>query len=143
MGAELWMFDDAPQSDPLLEAFDAYNQLAREIGLPVARALTADRRKALKARIKEWGITGWHEAMSRARVSRFLQGNNDRNWKADFDFFLQSKSLRRTLEGGYEGLGHGKSGSSASWRDPATGATAMQLGAADALMRYREQQRGG
>ena len=35
--------------------------------------------------------------------SQFLTGDNDRGWKASFDFLLQEKSFLKLLEGAYSG----------------------------------------
>lgn len=96
------------RTDLPTEAFRAYNEVAKEVGLPIAKRLSPERRKKLLARLKEHGLDGWCDAMSRARVSVFLQGQNTNGWRADLDFFLQPESLQRTLEGKYERNGNGQ-----------------------------------
>jgi hypothetical protein len=34
--------------------------------------------------------------------SAFCRGENDRGWRADFDFLLQPKSFTKLLEGAYD-----------------------------------------
>lgn len=48
-------------------------------------------------------IEWWQKFFSYAAASDFLNGKreNDRGWRPDFDFFLQSKSFTRVQEGFY------------------------------------------
>lgn len=88
--------------DDVLHAFDAWNDLAKSLDLAQAQVLSPDRRKAIKARLRECGgMTGWHEALSRIRASPWMQGKSARGWKADLDFILSPKKFRRLMEGGY------------------------------------------
>lgn len=88
------------------QAFDAWNDLAREIGLPIAQAFTARRQSALKARLAEvGGLEGWGIALAKIRGSPFLRGETSRDgWKADLDFLLQQKSFTKLMEGSYDRL---------------------------------------
>lgn len=86
----------------MAEAVDAWNELADEAGLPMVRTLTDARRQALRRRLIEGGgIDGWRAAMGKIRGSTFLRGENDRGWRADFDFVLQAKSFAKLIEGAY------------------------------------------
>jgi hypothetical protein len=82
-------------------AFSEYNVLADKIGLPQALKLTTDRRKKLSARLDEFGLDGWRQALSNLEASDFCRGQNDRRWKASLDFLLQPGSFTRVLEGVY------------------------------------------
>jgi uncharacterized protein YdaU (DUF1376 family) len=89
--------------DDVKTAFADYNFLAEDIGLPVARVLTKNRRASLKARLSEvGGIDGWRAALDKARASPLCNGENSRGWKADLDFLLQQKSFTRLMEGSYD-----------------------------------------
>jgi len=84
-------------------AFDAFNDLAAEIGLPKAQALTTGRRKKITARLDECGgLIGWQDALAKIRGSPFLRGDNDRGWRADLDFILQASSFTKLMEGSYD-----------------------------------------
>lgn len=99
--------DQAGQHDDIVEAFGAYNAVAREAGWPVATKLTTPRRASLRKRMAECGgLDGWTAAMARARASPFLCGANDRGWRADLDFFLQASSFVRLMEGKYDDRQH-------------------------------------
>lgn len=65
--------------------------------------LTSARRKVLSARLKEaWWREHWREGLARLPTARFLWGENDSGWKADFDWFIKPDSLTKILEGKYD-----------------------------------------
>lgn len=82
----------------------AWNSMADRHGLPLARVISEKRKAALRARVREAGVAAVIEAINRVPQAPFLLGNNDRSWKADLDFLLQSKSFARVLEGFYATL---------------------------------------
>lgn len=90
-------------SPPEIEmAVSLYNEVARKKFLPIPQKITEARRKKIKARLKDaGGLEGWRKAIEALEASAFLQGHNDRGWKADLDFVLQEKSFTRLLEGYY------------------------------------------
>ena len=96
--------EEGPPAESDLEiALKAWNTLAGEIDLPLAQRLTKPRRTALAARLEECGgLLGWEAALEKVRSSSFLRGQNDRSWRADFDFVLQAKSFTKLMEGGYD-----------------------------------------
>jgi 5-methylcytosine-specific restriction endonuclease McrA len=65
--------------------------------------LTAKRRQQLKVR---WGEATWRDswqsALERAGPSRFLNGDNERGWKIDLEFFLKPDSVTKIIEGKYD-----------------------------------------
>jgi DNA-binding transcriptional regulator YhcF (GntR family) len=84
-------------------AFDAFNDIAAETGIPKAQVLTPERKSKLRQRLNECGgLTGWLDAMSKIRGSPFLCGDNDRGWKANLDFLLRPASFTRLMEGSYD-----------------------------------------
>lgn len=89
------------EEGPIEAAFNAWNDLAKQLGLPLAKSLTADRRRSIKARLDEAGEAGWREALEGVRLSGHCQGRNDREWRADIDFVCQPKSFNRLREGFY------------------------------------------
>lgn len=90
------------------QALTAYNRVAEELDWPKAVRLTASRLTGLKARLAECGgIEGWNAAMTRARASPFLRGEEGRDaahagWCPDLDFFLAQKSFTKLMEGKYD-----------------------------------------
>lgn len=84
---------------------EAWNDMAGRLGLSKAK-LTPDRRRKLNARIRQHGVEDWTEAISAVERSSFLRGENDRGWRADFDFLLQPASFNKLIEGSYDRSTH-------------------------------------
>lgn len=83
------------------DAVSVWNETAGRCGLAKVKTIDDRRRKAIRARLKSDGEEGFREALAAVERSRFLCGENDRNWRADFDFVLQPKSYARLREGAY------------------------------------------
>lgn len=81
---------------------EAWNELAEAKGLAKVVRVTDTRRKQIQARIKEYEPDDWSKALTAIYKSKFLCGENDRGWKADFDFLLQPKSFVKLVEGAYD-----------------------------------------
>lgn len=95
--------DDRPLTAD--EVLEAWNIRADELGLPKAK-MTDARRKALRSRLRTHTTDDFTEAISALGRSAFLRGENERGWRADFDFFLQPKSFQKLIEGGYDRAAH-------------------------------------
>ena len=44
----------------------------------------------------------WERVIEKINKSAFCRGKNDRNWKADFDFFVRPDTADRVLGGKYD-----------------------------------------
>jgi hypothetical protein len=84
-----------------LRAFEAYNATALRCGLPQAAKLTPDRSRKIIARLKDYGLDGWAQALANIEKSSFLTGTNDRGWRASLEFLLQPPSFSKVHDGGY------------------------------------------
>lgn len=94
---------DLAHVDDVAEAVAEYNRTAAEAGWPILRILSKQRRAALNARMRDaGGIEGWRAAMSKARASPHLCGQNDRGWVASFDFLTKQSSFTKLMEGNYD-----------------------------------------
>ena len=72
-------------------------------GITKARAMTKDRERSAKARIRESFFRDhWKEAIERIKASSFCRGQNDRGWKADIDWFLRPGTATKLIEGKYD-----------------------------------------
>jgi hypothetical protein len=101
---------DAPSARDAQTAFELWNELALRVGLSQARTLTPQRRKSLIARLREHGgLDAWRIALANVERSAFLQGSNDRGWRADIDFLLQASRFAKVVDGGYGNGAHAKS----------------------------------
>lgn len=92
--------DAVPELKPE-DVLEAYNDVAAQCGLSKAK-MTPERRKKLNARIRQCSVEDFTEAIDALRRNPWLHGENDRGWRADFDFLLQPKSFTRLIEGGYD-----------------------------------------
>lgn len=83
-----------------LKAFEAYNDRALVLGLPQASKLTPDRRRRIRARLKDFGSDGWSKALANLDTP-FLRGLTEHRFRADLDFVCQAKSFSKLHDGGY------------------------------------------
>lgn len=84
------------------EVIEAWQTRMVPLGFPAIRKLTAQRERQLKARLRDSTLEEWQRAMDALERSAFCRGENDRGWRADFDFLLQPKSFTKLLEGAYD-----------------------------------------
>lgn len=93
-----------PKSVDLQIAARFWNdKAAGELGLPEVRALTRERSKHLSARLREIGSLGeWFAAVNAIRAQPFLTGRNDRQWRANFDWFIKPSNFSKVIEQTYE-----------------------------------------
>lgn len=76
---------------------DTYNTYC--FNLPKIKALTEKRKTAIRKFAKEFSLDDFKDICVNANNSNFLIGNNDRGWKADFDFLLRTDKAVAILEG--------------------------------------------
>lgn len=71
---------------------------------PRCRFLTPGRKRHALARLREHpNDDWWRDYFGRFPRTPFLRGENDRGWRADFDFALQSEDVvAKVLEGGFD-----------------------------------------
>ncbi len=93
-----------PTAKPLTkrEVLDAWQDRMVPQGFPEIRKMTAQRERQLTARLRDSNLDEWLQAMAALERSAFCRGENDRGWRADFDFLLQPKSFVKLLEGAYD-----------------------------------------
>lgn len=70
--------------------------------LPPVKKLTASRKSAINARLKEYGLQTIYELFERVARNEFFSGNNSRGWRADFDWIMEPKHFIRIMEGVYD-----------------------------------------
>ena len=63
--------------------------------------MTDTRKAAVKARVSEHGKESIRQMIRMVLQSPFLFGNNDRNWRADFDWLFRPTNYIKVLEGKY------------------------------------------
>lgn len=97
------------EAAPVLRAehvVEAWNAMAERCGLPPIRKLTAERARKLAGRLRTTSVEDWTEAIGAIERSSFLRGENDRGWRANFDFLLQPASFTKLIEGSYDRSTH-------------------------------------
>ena len=89
------------ESAGLQEVFDAWNALPGVF--PQCLLLSDKRRRTLQIRLREPFFAGaWRDALARLSASRFAQGENDRGWRASFDWFITPDVVQKIMEGKYD-----------------------------------------
>lgn len=84
------------------EIINYYNSTCKRCNLISCIKLTPRRQEAIRARVKAYGKEKIMEAIKKAAESPFLNGSNDRNWRADIDFIFDNNKMARILEGKYD-----------------------------------------
>lgn len=80
--------------------------------LPKVMKLSDSRKKAIKARLNDFGLEDIKRAFVLTEQSDFLKGTNANGWQAGFDWLMKPANLTKVLEGNYENKHKaGKSGS--------------------------------
>lgn len=103
--------DPVPSIEPRLVA-EIWNQICGDV-LPKCSQLTEKRRQHVRARLhanSHRGADWWRGYFARIRASPFCCGENDRSWRATFDFAIRSEDVvASVLEGKYDRArsGHG------------------------------------
>lgn len=77
--------------------------------LPTVTKATDTRKIAIKGRVSEYGLSGVGDVYQKVAASRFLTGENNQGWKADFDWIMKPQNFIKILEGKYQNNEHGTS----------------------------------
>lgn len=88
---------------------DIFNRVCT--ALPKVKALTEQRRKAIKALypfVEENG--GFNFFFARVQASDFLSGRSENNWSACFDWIFKRSNAAKIFEGNYDNRGENKNG---------------------------------
>ena len=84
---------------PYSEIVDLYNSICAS--LPKVNILSDARKKAIKARLNQYCIDDFKRLFKIAESNAFLKGENDRNWKATFDWLVKDSNMAKVLDGNY------------------------------------------
>lgn len=92
-----------PKKPDLQIAANYWNEVAEQVGVPKINGLAGQRAKHLAARLKEIGSLGeWVSSVNALKDQPFLTGKNDRNWRANFDWFVNPTNFSKVIENTYE-----------------------------------------
>ena len=88
---------------------DLYNSICKD--LSKVRSISSSRKRHLKARWKqfEYNLGTFEECFKKVQASDFCTGENERGWKADFDWLIKNdNNMVKVLEGKYDNKNGGK-----------------------------------
>ena len=71
--------------------------------IPRCQALSDKRRRAASLRLEEHGLDLMIDGFAAINSSRFCRGENERGWRATFDWAVKPDVCVRAIEGKYEG----------------------------------------
>ena len=103
-----------PERTDYQGVLDAYHECCPSF--PVVIKLTETRKRAIKARLKDYGLEEIKRAFSLAGQSDFLKGSS--GWQASFDWLMKPANMTKVLEGNYTNRASPAGGKSQSmWGD--------------------------
>ena len=91
---------------PYKKILEKYNSSCGS--LAKIKNISGDRQTHVEARVKEYGLESVYKAFEIAGQSDFLSGENDRGWKANFDWLMNTANMAKVLEGNYSKSSDGK-----------------------------------
>lgn len=72
------------------------------VKLPSVQKITPQRQSAIKARVDDYDLETIGKVFQIASKNNFLNGKNDRGWRADFDWIMNPNNFIKILEGKYQ-----------------------------------------
>ena len=96
--------DCSSDDEPALsveEVFKSFQTLMRDLGLPVPRDLTPERRQLLRGRVKQYPLEDFQTVFAKCRDSPFLRGDRGRT-PLKFDWIFKKANFQKVLEGNYD-----------------------------------------
>ena len=81
------------------EIISMYNDTC--VSYPKVQSLSEARKKAIKARLKQYTVEDFKRLFELAESSDFLKGGNNRNWSANFDWLIKDANMAKVLDGNY------------------------------------------
>ena len=92
--------EDSPSLRPE-HVFEFYQELAAELGLPVPRDFTPERRQLARGRIAQYPLEDFLTVIAKCRGSPFLRGDKGRT-PLTFDWLMKKGNFQKVLEGNYD-----------------------------------------
>lgn len=84
------------------EIADMYNEIC--VSFPRCTVLSDKRKTLIKSRLKTYSVDDFRNMFQKAEASEFLKGNNQRNWRATFDWMLNDSNMAKIIDGNYANL---------------------------------------
>lgn len=92
--------EEEPRKSSADELMGIYNDACPS--LPKCRAVTDKRRREARKLLKTFTVDDFRDICRKAQASAFMRGENERGWRADFDFLVSERGAAATLEGKYD-----------------------------------------
>ena len=89
-----------PKGNDIESVRDLFNNTC--IFLPPCKAITKKRAELINETLDAFSIDDIKSVFERANKSDFLNGKNERGWKASFDWLIDINHFARVLEGAYD-----------------------------------------
>lgn len=102
--------EEGPDARLPRQAFEIWNEEARQSGLPVHRTLPDKWRARLRVTLRDQfrnDLTKWRAYCQHLGRTPFMRGENDRGWKATLEFAIRQDSVEKQRAGFYGGLRNG------------------------------------
>lgn len=97
--------EDSPSEDgPAFKpehVFEFYQELAKQIALPVPRDFTPERRQLVRGRQTQYSLEDFKTVFAKCRDSPFLRGERGRT-PLSIDWLMKKQNFQKTLEGNYD-----------------------------------------
>lgn len=77
-----------------------YNSIC--ISFPSVKAISANRQKAIRARLNSYTMDDFRLLFEKAEASDFLKGKNGNDWSATFDWLIKDANMAKVLDGNYD-----------------------------------------
>lgn len=72
------------------------------VKLPAVTVMSKKRMATVKARVKEHGLEAIFSAIDKTGKSDFMNGQNNKGWRASFDWIMRPENFVKVLEGNYD-----------------------------------------
>lgn len=79
---------------------DMYNDVCTSF--PRVTKLSESRKKAIRARMRQYSIDDFRRLFEMAEGSSFLKGGGSRDWQANFDWLMKDANFAKVLDGNYQ-----------------------------------------
>ncbi len=87
-------------ADQYQQILNTYNDCCGK--LPKATKLTDKRKRAIRICLEQgFTLDDFRDAVKKAALIPFFNGNGDRNWRANFDFIIKPDNLQKIIEDTY------------------------------------------
>lgn len=88
------------ETTPPSDIVSLFNSIC--VSYPHVNSLSETRKKAIRARLRNYSIDDFRKLFEKAEASSFLKGSNNRDWTANFDWLIKDGNMAKVLDGNYD-----------------------------------------